>query len=124
MRCLSVTPLVPVANMQRAIDFYQDVLGFRTIVHTPDTHAYLQRDRIGVRLIKAGPGVDLASRDMQLACYVDVDDVDALWAELSPALDGLPEGRVRAPFDQPYGQREFHVIDEDAMLIFFGADTH
>jgi hypothetical protein len=32
----------------------------------------------------------------------------------------LPDGRVRAPFDQPYGQREFHVLDEDGTLVFFG----
>ena len=35
-------------------------------------------------------------------------------------LDPLPKGRVRAPFNQDYGQREFHVIDEDCTLIFFG----
>jgi len=34
----------------------------------------------------------------------------------------LPEGRVRAPFNQPYGQREFHVIDEDSLLLFFGEE--
>ncbi|MGE4185814.1 MAG: hypothetical protein AB7E81_12590, partial [Hyphomicrobiaceae bacterium] len=52
--------------------------------------------------------------------YIDVDDVDALYAELAPQLAALPAGRVRAPFDQPYGQRELHVIDEDCSLIFFG----
>jgi hypothetical protein len=27
---------------------------------------------------------------------------------------------VHAPFDQPYGMREFHVKDPDGCLLFFG----
>lgn len=56
----------------------------------------------------------------QQSCYIDVLGLDALYEELKPNLDKLPSGRVRAPFDQSYGQREFHVIDEDALLVFFG----
>ncbi len=32
----------------------------------------------------------------------------------------LPAGRFRPLFDTAYGQREFHVIDPDALLISFG----
>jgi hypothetical protein len=44
----------------------------------------------------------------------------AFYATLKPALDTLAQGRIRAPFNQDYGQREFHVTDEDCTLIFFG----
>ncbi|MTI03536.1 hypothetical protein, partial [Roseibium sp. RKSG952] len=54
--------------------------------------------------------------------YIDVEGIDELYEELRSGLDDLPEGRVRAPFDQPYLQREFHVLDEDGTLIFFGED--
>ena len=39
---------------------------------------------------------------------------------MRPALSKLPVGRVRATFNQDYGQREFHVSDEDCTLTFFG----
>ncbi len=54
--------------------------------------------------------------------YIDVDGIDELFESLHPGLANLPEGRVRPPFDQPYQQREFHVIDEDGTLVFFGQD--
>lgn len=54
--------------------------------------------------------------------YVDVKGIDSLFESLRPGLEELPEGRVRPPFDQPYQQREFHVLDEDGTLVFFGED--
>jgi uncharacterized protein YfaP (DUF2135 family) len=49
-----------------------------------------------------------------------VTEIDALYETMKPALDLLPKARVRVPFDQPYGQREFHVIDEDGAMAMFG----
>jgi hypothetical protein len=45
-----------------------------------------------------------------------------LWYYAGMAADPekLPTGRVTVLFNQDYGQREFHVCDEDCMLIFFG----
>jgi hypothetical protein len=48
--------------------------------------------------------------------------VDAVFAGLKHKLDQLPPDRVRAPFDQPYRMREFHVKDPDNCLLLFGAD--
>ncbi|MEM7711155.1 MAG: hypothetical protein AAF264_10490 [Pseudomonadota bacterium] len=53
--------------------------------------------------------------------YLDVPDVDALWARVGPALEALG-GRLRAPFDQPYGQREFHAIAPGGTLLLCGQD--
>lgn len=41
-------------------------------------------------------------------------------AEMKSRLDTLSKRRVRAPVDQDYGQREFHVADEGCTLVFFG----
>ena len=53
--------------------------------------------------------------------YVDVKGIDRIVSRiLRPEVGrNLPEGRVRPPFDQPYQQREFHVLDEDGTLVFF-----
>ena len=79
-------------------------------------YAYIVRDDIALRLLQSPEGQAAGEQ----SCYICVDNLDALFEQMKPALDKLPKGRVRAPFDQPYGQREFHVIDEDSMLIFFG----
>lgn len=53
--------------------------------------------------------------------YIDVEDVDALYAELKPRLDLLPTGHMRPPCDRSYGQREIAVIGPDGDLIGFGS---
>ena len=114
-----ITPMVPVADLERAIAFFQTSLGFIATVKM-DGYAYLTRDSIAIRLIQTAPGTDTHDPKRQQSCYIDVEGLDGLYAELKPNLDKLPPGRVRAPFTQSYGQREFHVIDEDSLLIFFG----
>jgi hypothetical protein len=52
--------------------------------------------------------------------YIDVRDVDALYAELKPKLDTLPAKDVHGPADKPYKQRELLVLAPDGNLIAFG----
>ncbi|MCH2066124.1 bleomycin resistance protein [Shimia sp.] len=112
-----ITPFVPCSNLARQIAFYRDVLGFE-VGFTADNYAFLRREAVAVRLIEVDPGDDLTGRETSF--YIDVQQIDALFADMQEALDALPQGRVRAPFDQDYGQREFHVLDEDGNLVFFG----
>ena len=58
--------------------------------------------------------------DRRFAYYIDVRDVDELYIELKPKLDGLPEGAVHGPADKPYGQRELLVLAPDGNLLAFG----
>jgi len=114
-RCLSITPIVPVIDLGRALEFYTKVLGF-TVRARDDGYAYIVKDEVALRLLTATGEPPKG----QQACYICVENLDGLFDQMKAALEQLPEGRVRAPFDQPYGQREFHVIDEDSLLIFFG----
>lgn len=119
MMLKQITPIVPVADITKSIAFFEEYLRFK-VGFEMDGYAYLHRDEVAIRLVNAGEGVDTHDPARQLSCYIDVVGVDALYEELKAKLETLPEGRVRAPFDQSYGQREFHVIDEDSLLIFFG----
>jgi len=114
-----LTPFVMVRDLDKSIAFFTGTLGFN-LGFKADNYAFLKREQVAFRLLEAEPDCDLSDPARQQSCYVDVDGIDALYAELKPRLDLLPKGRVRAPFNQDYGQREFHVIDEDALLIFFG----
>ena len=118
-RMQRITPFVLTSSLDKAIGFFGDVLGF-SCGYRADNYAFVSRDDVAIRLIEVGPEIDLTDERRENSCYIDVDGLDDLYAELKPRLDALPEGRVRPPFDQDYGQREFHVTDEDACLIFFG----
>ena len=119
MPLTQITPFILCSQLDRQIAFYRDVLGFE-LRFQADNYAFMKRDAATIRLIEVEQSVDLSAPERQNSCYIDVDDLDALYQELAPALASLPPQRVRPPFDQPYGQREFHVIDEDCTLIFFG----
>lgn len=115
----AVTPFVLCTDLQVQVAFYQRCLGFE-MTFQADNYAFLRHGGAGLRLLECPPNEDGTPLGHNQAFYIDVTDVDALYVQLKPALDSLAEGRVRAPFDQPYGQREFHVLDEDGALVFFG----
>ncbi len=114
-----ITPFIPCSDLSAQIDFYSEVLGF-TVGFQADNYAFLRWDNIAVRLVEVDKSVDLRHPERQNSFYIDVSDLDALYASLLPKLSQLPKLRVRAPFNQDYGQREFHVADADCTLIFFG----
>lgn len=118
-RLKQITPMVPVADIDRTIDFFSGTLGFMATYRAAG-YAFLRRDSVASRLVQACEPDDMHAPKRQQSCYVDVEDIDGLYAEMKPRLDQLPEGRVRPPFDTFYGQREFHVADPDALLIMFG----
>lgn len=118
-RLTQITPFVLCSALDQQITFYTECLGF-TVEFRQDNYAFLRRDDVAVRLIEIEADKKGTPAGDDQSFYIDVEDVDALYAELEPALSALPKGRVRAPFDQPYGQREFHVLDEDGALVFFG----
>ena len=114
-----ITPFMHVPDLATAIAFFEDVLGFETLVRMSD-YAYLHRETAGIRMMqnKGDDGAPPGNR--RFAYYVDVHDVDALFAELKPKLAALPPRDVHGPADKPYGQRELLVVAPDGNLIAFG----
>jgi catechol 2,3-dioxygenase-like lactoylglutathione lyase family enzyme len=112
--------LVPVGDLATSAAFYRDMLGFRELIRA-EAHGYVMMRREGMMVGLQGNATPetVAITSQHLAVQVWVDDLDALWAELGPGLETLPEGRLRRPFRQPYGVREFHVKDPDGFLMLF-----
>ncbi|MEM9582070.1 MAG: VOC family protein [Pseudomonadota bacterium] len=120
-RMTLITPFIYCNNLETQIAFFRDRLGFKVGFQSSDPgYAFLKRDNAAVRLLETD--MDLSDESREQMVYIDVDDVDALWRELEPGLADLPKERVRAPFNQFYDQREFHVKDEGACLLLFGMD--
>ncbi|WP_282151453.1 bleomycin resistance protein [Ruegeria atlantica] len=116
---LQLTPFVLCSSLQKQIDFYCDRLGF-SCGFRQDNYAFLSRGKVAIRLLECPPRDDGRALGDDQSFYIDVAGIDDLYETLKAGLADLPEGRVRPPFDQPYQQREFHVLDEDGTLVFFG----
>ena len=111
----AITPRLPVRDVEQALRFYVDELGFELGWKwgSPPTHASVCRGAISLDLI-ALP----AERCGTAMAYVLCAGVDAYFHEL--------KGRridVGDLADRAYGMRDFEVIDLDGNRIAFGEST-
>lgn len=113
-----VTPFLHVPDLQKALDFFTGILGF-SVPFRMEGYAYIHRETVGFRLLQVDDG-EATPGHRRFAYYIDVRDVDALYAELKPKLDTLPPQDVHGPADKSYGQRELLVLAPDGELIAFG----
>ncbi len=116
--------IVPVADVAVSMDFYADVLGFeRRFMSDDGRFAIAVHGDAAVHFIATDDPDALSATADNISVYLWVRQIDALYDVLKGRLDALPEGRVRAPFEQPYGMREFHVKDPDGGLLLFGENS-
>lgn len=108
----AVTPRVPVEDVEEALKFYCNQLGFDIGWKwgTPVTHANVCRDSISLDLIS----VPVGRRGTAMA-YIQVTGVDAYHSELSARGVGLSDLG-----DREYGMRDFEVVDPEGNRLAFG----
>jgi len=116
---IQLTGFLYVDNLDRALTFFTDILGFETRFRRSD-YAYVHRETAGFRIWEQTGADAPPPGTRRFAYYIDVRDVDQLYAELKPKLDTLPKGDVHGPMDKSYGQRGLLVLAPDANLIAFG----
>ena len=114
-----VTPFLLVPELDAALDFFTRVLGF-TIPFQVANYAYLTLDTAGMRLLAESDVTPVTREHARTTVYIDVRDVDALYAELQPRLATLPEDDVHAPVNQHWGMRELGVRMPDGNWLTFG----
>ena len=119
-----ITPFMHVIDSDEAVRFLVDTLGFRAVVEQPG-YAYLDREGAGLRVMghKDDPD-EIGSPHRGFAYYVDVKDVGVVLQQIGDKLALLPDGHVRGPVDQPYGQRELMIRAPDGNLVVFGQAIH
>jgi catechol 2,3-dioxygenase-like lactoylglutathione lyase family enzyme len=118
---IRITPFMIVPDLDAALHFFVDILGF-TLWLKADNYAYVQRETAAFRLLEQ-KDFD-ASYKRRYAYYIDVNDVDALYAELQLRLATLPDHHHHTPTDKPYGQREILICAPDGNLLAFGQSIH
>lgn len=104
----SVSPIVPVRDLDVALGRYRR-LGFDARAYEgPERYGFADRGPVSVHLTEWAEHDPLRTA---ASVYFYVSDADALYAEWA-ALENL-DGRLVAPQDTPYGLREFAYVDPD-----------
>ncbi len=110
--------VLAVPDLDRSAGYFRDALGFRVLWEEATDWRLVERD--GVRVMLGHCPNDLRAADLGAHSwfgYLDVDDVDALHAELT-----VRGATCSAPFDQHYGMREIVVTTVDGHRIVFGQE--
>lgn len=109
----SATPILPSRSLPKTLDFYKR-LGFHLVGRTSDEYAIVRRDECEIHFY-AQP--DLDPKLNRAGCYLMVNDVDALGAELtSHKVELLHDAE-----DKPWRMRELKLSDPDGNVLRFGA---
>jgi catechol 2,3-dioxygenase-like lactoylglutathione lyase family enzyme len=122
-RILTVSPILLVADVVKAAEYYVDKLGFTVPRFWGDTPHFCIPRRGPCSVMLNQVGADPAYRpnaafNERFDVYFEVDDADALHAEYEASGADI----VCAPEDMPYLMREFQVRDIDGHLLAFGHD--
>ncbi len=111
----SVSPIVPVRDLDAALDRYRR-LGFDTHAYPgPERYGYADRGAVSLHL------AEWADHDPDrtgASVYLYVSDADAVHAEWRAA--GV-DGRFVKPYDTPYRLREFAYVDPDGTALRVGS---
>lgn len=105
-----IMPELPLDDVPAGVAYYRDVLGFKVNYQQHDI-GVMDRDAVGILLVartERHGGIG--------SCYVYVDNADVLHAELVAAGANV-QGE---PVSQPWGLREFQVLDPEGNRISFG----
>jgi catechol 2,3-dioxygenase-like lactoylglutathione lyase family enzyme len=108
--------MLAVADIDKTIAFYRDVLGFTVAKQVPG-YAIVERDGATIHFMLAADESVLQAVRGHTEIYIEVDDIAPLWSHVQKFKD---QYRIRDLFDQPYGMTEFHIGAPNGCLIFVG----
>ena len=119
-RLHSLEPRLHIADFQRSVAFYRDVLGFEVMATFPEdspSFALLSRDGVGIQI----GGIDAdkdAAAPPTVTLYFDVSDALGLFEELRQKIkiEWGPEVFF-------YHRREFAFRDPDGHLVIVSEET-
>jgi uncharacterized glyoxalase superfamily protein PhnB len=117
MRLAPYAHVLAVPDLGRTAGYFEQVLGFARDWNDGDNWQALARDGVRVMLGRCPDAIPPDQLgDHSYFAYVEVDDVDALHAEIAAKGAIL----LSTPADKPWGRREMGVATPDGHRIMFG----
>ncbi len=109
-------PVIPVPDVEAAVSFYCDQLGFERdfVIGEPADHGSVTRDTVGIQFTL--PREPFPAETYPGWFYLFVEDIDALAAEYKQR--GLTFTQALGTRD--HGMREFEIIDTNGFRLRFG----
>jgi len=104
-------PILRVENMEAALRFYVDVLGFRNASWGTDDFTSVDRDTAGIYLCRGSQGRGGAW------VWLGVDNVEVIYADLKSR--GIP---IRMPPTNYSWALEMHLEDPDGNVLRVGSE--
>lgn len=108
-------PILASLNEDETVKFYTEKLGF-TFHDSWDGYLIFSRDGVNIHLWPA--------HDKKIAentgCYVNVTEVDQLYAEYLPHDIVHPNGLLK---EMDWGMKQFSILDNNGNIIHFGEST-
>ena len=123
-RLTMLKPAIPnlfVQDFPASLAYYTGPLGFHTLFAygTPPFYAHIARDAATLALRHTDrPALDHGAGGDLLSAFIEVTDVDALYAEFSQASAHIHQ----APRDEPWGMRSLIIADPAGNLICFASN--
>ncbi|WP_158791886.1 VOC family protein [Granulicella sp. L60] len=114
-----ISPMLAVADIEQTLAFYQDVLGFKPIMKSPE-YAIMERDTQTIHFQKAASEDVMKSVRGHTEIYIEVSGIHPLWNHVKTFKDRY---RIKDLFDREYGMTEFHISDPNDCLVFVGEPT-
>lgn len=114
MTLKSLTPMLNVPDMEEAVRFYRDVLGF-ACVNRFEGWAALARDGVEVMICLPNAHEPPSKATFTGSLYFRCDNVDTLWEAFRD------KATVVYPIENFfYGMREFAIRDNNGYMLQFG----
>ena len=114
-----ISPMLAVADMEKTLAFYQDMLGFVPTMKSAE-YAIVARDGQIIHFMKAASEEVMKRLRGHVEIYIEVRGIRGMWGHVKSFKIRY---KIRDLFERDYGMTEFHIEDPNGYLIFVGEPT-
>lgn len=115
-----IAPQLRTTDLERAINFYTRILGFRIAFRYEDFYAGIECDGHIIHLKQIDeedPGIKFVRNEEHLHLHITVSDAHEAYEDLKKTNAKVIAGIAK----KPWGTTEFVIEDEDGHILYFAS---
>jgi len=106
-----IAPEIPVTDLQRSVEYYEQKLGFRLAMQMPaGDYAIVERDGVAIHLFE-----DHSQVHPPVGVHIFTPDLEELYSEIQQRGARVSQGIIQ----KPWGNRDFRVNDDSGNELKF-----